>query len=495
MSWLSKSAILSETLKTDARAPQFIGCRPQPQGFFKGKGRTENNENHTLPRLVILHECGLQYYSPRADVCRREQQLSEKSYILFTVILIVTTVCVVFQAQNEVRIDQYLQNVEYIFLDGEFGDIEDTHEVRNWLDIRRNSTKNLSKLGRVLFLGEQEPNVSLTNKKYEILVWKYGPKIESRHLKRFSDQKVDPFQHCPLKNCDITYKDSSIDTADIVIFHLHRMMGKKDLPTGRRNSEQIWAFLTDESPYNTFLKPKVKIREFDGIFNWSMTYRMDSDIPVPYGRTVLKKHPEQSITVSLNKRRDVLVTILGSNCGGVNHRWNYIKELQKYIKVDIYGKCGPLKTCPGHFKTDCPDIDKYLFYLSFENSNCDEYITEKLWWNAYHKNSIPIVMGTDRQNYKKILPLNSYINVDDFASPAVLAQFIYRLNETGEFKEYYNWKRNFEVLNEHGYFKSESFHYCRICQALNYNERQRKTYGKLEEFWNIKKDCHPAWNV
>ena len=42
-------------------------------------------------------------------------------------------------------------------------------------------------------------------------------------------------------------------------------------------------------------------------------------------------------------------------------------------------------TIPGHFTTDCPGIEKYRFYLAFENSLCSEYITEKLWWNAYQK--------------------------------------------------------------------------------------------------------------
>lgn len=150
--------------------------------------------------------------------------------------------------------------------------------------------------------------------------------------------------------------------------------------------------------------------------------------------------------------------------------------------------------CPGHFKADCPDIGNYLFYLSFENSNCDNYITEKLWWNAFEKNSIPIVMGANPADYQMLLPTESYINVDDFASPAVLAQYIYRLNTTEEYRYYYKWKKYFKVLNEHGYFQSKSYHYCRVCQALNYNERQPKVYGKLEEFWSVKKDCHPAWN-
>lgn len=48
--------------------------------------------------------------------------------------------------------------------------------------------------------------------------------------------------------------------------------------------------------------------------------------------------------IVLNKRKDVLIAILGSNCGGKNHRWDYVKELEKHIKVDVYGGCGNLKT-------------------------------------------------------------------------------------------------------------------------------------------------------
>lgn len=71
---------------------------------------------------------------------------------------------------------------------------------------------------------------------------------------------------------------------------------------------------------------------------------MDSDIPVPYGRTVtLQKPLDYREKPWHGKRRDVLVAIMGSNCGGQNHRWNYVKEMQKYINIDVYGNCGTLK--------------------------------------------------------------------------------------------------------------------------------------------------------
>jgi len=50
------------------------------------------------------------------------------------------------------------------------------------------------------------------------------------------------------------------------------------------------------------------------------------------------------------------------------------------VQVDIYGKCGQL-SCPRSDDQRCLELLErdYKFYLSFENSNCDEYITEKFW--------------------------------------------------------------------------------------------------------------------
>ncbi|XP_066258422.1 glycoprotein 3-alpha-L-fucosyltransferase A-like isoform X2 [Euwallacea similis] len=370
--------------------------------------------------------------------------------------------------------------------------------VQEWKKARKDSFKNLTKLGEILFLDAPEPNISSNSRqKYQILIWKYGLTIENRHIKNFSGQKLNPFEHCPVNNCELTYEDAALETADLVIFHLHRLNGLQDLPI-KRNYTQIWTFLTDESPYHTFLNSKNKFKDFNNQFNWSMSYRSDSDIPVPYGRTILRPYPNKKNEVTSEvKRRDVLVAILGSNCGGINHRWDYVRELQKYIDVDIYGRCGEKlrQKCPGHFGNDCNAISNYLFYLAFENSNCNEYITEKLWWNAFHKNSIPIVMGSSPQTYKILLPPGSYINIDAFAKPKTLADYLLSLNKTESFKEYYRWKSHFDVLNEHGYFQSKSYHYCRVCQALNYNSKKTKVYEDLEKFWSIRRDCHQPWNT
>lgn len=55
----------------------------------------------------------------------------------------------------------------------------------------------------------------------------------------------------------------------------------------------------------------------------------------------------------------------------------------------------------------------YKFYLSFENSICVDYVTEK-FWNALLFNTVPIVYGG--ADYLEIAPKKSFINILDFKS-------------------------------------------------------------------------------
>ncbi|XP_032453932.1 uncharacterized protein LOC100120707 [Nasonia vitripennis] len=198
------------------------------------------------------------------------------------------------------------------------------------------------------------PKTANRSNPFIILVWEYGSFLERRHLRRFSLNKVySAWEDCSVKNCLLTYERKELDMADAVIFHLHRTRGVKSLPE-RQNLQQRWIFLTDESPINTFLVQPQKLSNYDGIFNWSMTYRMDSDVPVPYGRTILKRTlsrrdvSEETMDYneidSLEEREAnrKLVAILGSNCSGNNNRWHYVKELKSVLGFGFLHSCSYL---------------------------------------------------------------------------------------------------------------------------------------------------------
>lgn len=79
-----------------------------------------------------------------------------------------------------------------------------------------------------------------------------------------------------------------------------------------------------------------------------------------------------------------------SNCNRtLNNRLEFISELQKYIDVDVYGKCGNF-SCSKTNHHECMSMFEkdYKFYLALENSNCVDYITEKYFNNGLKYNSI-----------------------------------------------------------------------------------------------------------
>ena len=115
--------------------------------------------------------------------------------------------------------------------------------------------------------------------------------------------------------------------------------------------------------------------------------RLDSTIVTPYEKWIPFKNaslyysrpPERNY--ALNKTKKVAWFV--SHCKTPNRRENYTEELAKYIEVDIFGKCGN-KTCKRRDAAHCFNMlnTDYKFYLAFENSNCKDYITEKLYWNG-----------------------------------------------------------------------------------------------------------------
>jgi hypothetical protein len=208
-----------------------------------------------------------------------------------------------------------------------------------------------------------------------------------------------------------------------------------------------------------------------------------------------------------------------SHCETPSKREEFAKELEKYIEIDIFGECDFKKS-----KTDpCKEIknwtlsaecninlyNNYKFYLAFENSLCDEYVTEKYWklYNLdkfFKANLVPIVRGPSTAHYEKISAKNSFINANDFKTAKSLADYLTYLNENNTaYLEYFEWKldlyKKYEeiVVNkrigqiESNYKEPISDIFCEICSKVhdkNYlNGKNEKI--KISELFNPAKDC------
>ena len=79
-----------------------------------------------------------------------------------------------------------------------------------------------------------------------------------------------------------------------------------------------------------------------GIFNLTSHFRSDSDLPFQYfstkQRSIPCDHCVPSSSILLNKTKPMLWIV--SHCNTQSKREDYMAELSKYIKVDVFGKCG-----------------------------------------------------------------------------------------------------------------------------------------------------------
>lgn len=298
----------------------------------------------------------------------------------------------------------------------------------------------------------------------------------------FKETGYQPFRNCKYKNCYATANHDllPIEEFDALMFHIPQpnwFMHVDVLPR-KRNPHQRYIFVNLENPI--YYIDKRTQYALDGFFNWTMTYRLDSDIPWSYGSIFKGKTNYTMPTEEFVRNKTRSVGWFVSNCNGHDRRDILGEKLGRYIDVDVYGKCGTL-TCD---KTeDCYGMleRKYGFYLAFENAHCKDYVTEK-FFNTLERNVIPVVYGGG--NYSHIAPPHSYINVEDFENVESLANYLRQLqNDVKSYMKYFEWKKNY-------YVDSSSDRYmCELCAKLNDPEEPPKTYPDIHDWWWSKSNA------
>ena len=85
-------------------------------------------------------------------------------------------------------------------------------------------------------------------------------------------------------------------------------------------------------------------------------------------------------------------------------------------------------------------LQPYFFYLSFENSRCRDYISEKFYNVLASKAAIPVVFGgSSRRDYDLVAPPHSFIHVEDFDDVQSLADYLHYLASNSTAYAQYFW--------------------------------------------------------
>ncbi|XP_069106179.1 glycoprotein 3-alpha-L-fucosyltransferase A-like [Argopecten irradians] len=296
---------------------------------------------------------------------------------------------------------------------------------------------------------------------------------------------IAEFMNKSKHRCSVTTNRSELASADAIIFHYLDLWLWEKVP-GYRRPDQVWIMYNAEAPPHL---------HYTGInwknaFNWTMTYRRDSTVHGPYGAFV-PLTPKEKTEAALkfrgkdfSKGKTKMVAAVISDCPDDAQRYRHMRELEKYVDIDYFGKCGN-KICPRTPNAICYNAT-YKFRIAFENANCKDYVTEK-FWNSLSRNAIPIVNWKRDQVIEA--PPKAFINVYDFTSAKELGEYLNLLNNNDTlYNEYFSWKLNYKVFGGHHMW----FPFEHLCDALH-TPREAQTIVDPNKW--IRTDSCNKWSV
>lgn len=231
--------------------------------------------------------------------------------------------------------------------------------------------------------------------------------------------------NCEFENCFMTNDKSLLPDRryfDAIVFDVENNWDAHPII---RAPHQYYIFAAAESASNyPMCHPS-----FDSYYNLTWTYKLDSDIrwshitildkfdkfvgPEVNMKWITPMKPTSETVVRRLVHKKKVAAWFVSNCRSKSKREKVATSLSaalaKYnLKIDIFGYCGEL-SCPKDHMEDCLDLleQDYYFYLAFENSLSEDYVTEKLLYPLRHF-AVPVVYGG--ANYSRYGQLLIFIN-------------------------------------------------------------------------------------
>ncbi|XP_026331240.1 alpha-(1,3)-fucosyltransferase C-like, partial [Hyposmocoma kahamanoa] len=248
-----------------------------------------------------------------------------------------------------------------------------------------------------------------------------------------------------------------------------------------RSEDQNYFFVSDEPPALYAIH-----RHYNNFFNYTWTYKLDSDVTMKYfiirnkvgkvigpkkdmnwmdinDMTPTSKHIEKKL-----QSKKKAAAWFATDCPTPSEREKFVNslqdELQHYnLSIDTFGRCGEFH-CPKYKMEECHAfVEKdYYFYLAFENSMSEDYVTEKVLTALEHY-TVPIVYGG--ANYTRFIPKGIYLDAESLG-PGELARV---MNDTmcnkKKYYDFFKWHNHYSFHASNASANTDEI--CAFCAFLN----------------------------
>lgn len=238
--------------------------------------------------------------------------------------------------------------------------------------------------------------------------------------------------------CAITTDPWRYREADAVIFHIPTMHWWHHI---EKQPGQLWVAWSLECEQHY---PQLRDPAFMSCFDWTMTYKLNSDIVSTYvqyfvsagnlART-LRREPRP-------KSSEALAALLISSRFDRSGRYRYARKLMRRMPVHSFGRVlNNRRLANDNWRpSKLEAIANYRFTLAFENACSTDYVTEK-FFDPLVAGSVPVYLGAP--NVEDFAPGDHcFVNVADFRGPGELAEYLTALAaDERRYVEFFEWKR------------------------------------------------------
>uniref|UniRef100_A0A183BMR9 Fucosyltransferase n=1 Tax=Globodera pallida TaxID=36090 RepID=A0A183BMR9_GLOPA len=273
---------------------------------------------------------------------------------------------------------------------------------------------------------------------------------------------------CADWNCSVTRDRKRLRDADAVFF---TAVPEDVQPLGH----QYFVHYSQESPIHS------SYGSADQPFNMSFGFRFAARLAFESEPKIEFWH--KTVNESIAGKRKAMAWFV-SNCAAPSGRNWVADELRRHgVQVDVFGTCGTLSCPKGPSCHRMLDRD-YFFYFAAENSICRDYLTEKIWDQGLGTLTVPVILR--RSVGQHLLPPNSFIAVDDFASVAKLADYLTALmDNTDQYFAYFRWRANFAVVPLNSLTDPMAERLFGVCQVCRLTRLKQRPTARLSAPWHL----------
>ncbi|XP_037504706.1 glycoprotein 3-alpha-L-fucosyltransferase A [Rhipicephalus sanguineus] len=240
------------------------------------------------------------------------------------------------------------------------------------------------------------------------------------------------------------------------------------------------------------------------MFTWTMAYRDDADVVVPYKTWRCDSASDTPLTATIKpsfntltfKNRKDAAWIVGSceqyrfekqilSIDGVDDPYGCQSDsispsTEGTVSIRLYPDCG-VNECSSRGECVRHIAENYNFIFVSLKPECFQSAYE-LIYDAFQHNIVPVVLAPP--NSKLTVPEHSVVSSADFREPGELAaKLVELLNDRSMYESYFAWKQNCSLM----YPENEL---CPLCRALWQSPTGRlSVHPNVYEWWERRLIC------